>query len=321
MLISLYACMFGFVLDLIIGDPYWRFHPIRIIGNLITTMEKFFRNIFHNSDRGKLMAGLCMTIVVSMLSMTVPYILLVAAKSVNFLLAFFLESIMFAFIFSTKSLKVETMKIYQLLKDSNLKESRQAVSMIVGRDTEKLDKKDIVKAVVETISENTTDGVIAPLFFGVIGGAPLAFLYKAVNTMDSMVGYKNKKYILFGRYSAKLDDVLNYLPARIAARMMILSTYVLKGFDSKQATIIYKRDKYKHASPNSAHTEAVCAGALRIQLAGDAYYFGVKHKKEYIGDSLESITPEHIIMANKLMYVTSVISLILFSCIKFLIIY
>ena len=321
MLISLYACLLGFMLDLLIGDPTWEYHPIRLIGKLIEKFESLFRTIFPKTDRGKFLAGFCMTISVATIAMLVPYFLLLIINEISPLFALFFESIMLSFAFSIKSLKTETVKIYKLLTEQKIEESKKALSMIVGRDTENLDKEGIIKATVETISENTTDGVIAPLLFAIIGGAPFAYFYKAVNTMDSMVGYKNEKYMYFGKYSAKLDDVLNYFPARIAANIMVFVSLLLKNFDYKNAKKIYQRDKQKHASPNSGHTEAACAGALRIQLAGDAYYFGTKQKKEYIGDSLEDINPENIVMANKLLYMTAVISLLLFSSIKFLLLY
>lgn len=320
MLISLYACLLGFILDLFIGDPHWRFHPIRLIGNMISLSEKIFRKIFPETDRGELFAGICMAIFVGMVALLVPYLLLMSAYMIHPLAVFFLESILCFFAFSTKSLKVETMKIYKLLSLGEVEKSRKALSMIVGRDTENLKEEGIIKAAVETIAENTTDGVIAPMLFMIIGGAPFAYFYKAVNTMDSMVGYKNDKYLFFGRFAAKLDDKLNFIPARIAANIMIFASYILKKFDGNNAKRIYLRDRFKHASPNSAHTEAVCAGALRIQLAGDAYYFGVKHKKEYIGDALEKIMPDNILMANKLLYATAAVSLLLFSILKFILI-
>lgn len=321
MILSLYACLLGFMLDLLIGDPKWKIHPIRLIGKFIEINEKIYRKIFPDTNRGKLIAGFFMTITVATISLLVPFFLLVLANQIDSLLALFLESILFCFAISTKSLKDEAIKIYKLLSLNELDNSRKALSMIVGRDTENLSKEGVVKATIETVAENTTDGVIAPLLFMIIGGAPIAYFYKAVNTMDSMVGYKNEKYLYFGRYAAKLDDSLNYFPARIAARLMIAVSFIFKKFDGKNAQFIYKRDKMKHASPNSAHTEAVCAGALRIQLAGDATYAGVKYKKETIGNPIDRITPEHINLANKLMFATAGMALILFGIVKFLIIY
>lgn len=321
MFTSLYACLFGFMLDLVIGDPQWKLHPIRIIGKFIGVSEKFFRKRFPDSDQGKLIAGLCMTLTVAMMALLVPYLLLMLANQINPLVLFFLESIMCCFVFSTKALKTETMKIYKLLMSKKTEKSKEELSMIVGRDTKDLSEEGIIKATVETIAENTTDGVIAPMIFILIGGAPFAYFYKAVNTMDSMVGYKNDNYMFFGRYAAKLDDTLNYFPARFTANIMIFISCLLKSFDGENAKTIYKRDKLKHASPNAGHTEAVCAGALRIQLAGDASYFGVKIKKEFIGDPLEKIIPDHIVMANKLLYATAGMSIVVLSLLKFSFIY
>jgi adenosylcobinamide-phosphate synthase len=207
------------------------------------------------------------------------------------------------------------MKVYYELEKNNTEGARKAVSMIVGRDTEKLDEKGIIKATVETVAENTSDGVIAPMFYMALGGALGGVLYKAVNTMDSMVGYKNDKYIYFGRIPARADDIANYIPSRISAYIMILSAYIT-GFDAKNAYRIYKRDRYKHASPNSAHTEAVCAGALGIKLAGNAFYFGKLCEKEYIGDEINEIKPKNIKQANKLMYMTAFISMIMIFAVK-----
>jgi adenosylcobinamide-phosphate synthase len=221
---------------------------------------------------------------------------------------------------ATKSLKYESMKVYKELKNNDLEGARNKVSMIVGRDTKALTEEGITKATVETIAENTSDGIIAPMIYMIIGGAPLGLFYKAVNTMDSMVGYKNDKYFYFGRASAKLDDVLNYIPARISAYLMIVASFILK-MNGKNAYKIYKRDRYNHASPNSAHTEAVCAGALEVQLAGDAYYFGKLYKKKTIGDALRPIEYDDIRRANLLLYVTSIIGIILFSVMKSIILY
>lgn len=206
-------------------------------------------------------------------------------------------------ILATKCLKVESMKVYKCLKDQNLQAARQAVSMIVGRDTEVLDEEGVAKAAIETVAENTSDGVIAPMLYTAIGGPILGFFYKAVNTMDSMVGYKNDKYLFFGRTAAKLDDVVNYIPARISAWLLILAaSFPGREFSGREAYRIFRRDRYQHASPNSAQTEAACAGALGIQLAGDAYYFGKKVEKPYIGDAMRPVEAEDIRRVNRLMY-------------------
>ena len=219
---------------------------------------------------------------------------------------------------ATKSLKDESMKVYKKLKRHDLQGSRKAVSMIVGRDTDVLDESGVTKATVETIAENTSDGVIAPMLYMAIGGAFLGWMYKSINTMDSMVAYKNERYLYFGRIPAYLDDVVNYIPARLSGLLMIAATFLVK-LDGAHAFAIFKRDRYNHASPNSAQTEAVMAGALNVQLAGDAWYFGELHKKKTIGDDIRPIEAADIVRANKLLYGTAVVSLVVFSLVKYLI--
>lgn len=225
---------------------------------------------------------------------------------------FLLETFWCYQIFAARCLVGESRKVYQKLKEDDLPGARRAVSMIVGRDTENLTAEGVTKAAVETVAENTSDGVTAPLLFLLIGGAPLGFLYKAVNTMDSMLGYKNEKYLYFGRIPAKMDDVFNYIPARLTAWFMIVAAFLM-GMDGKNAWKIYLRDKRKHASPNSAQSEAVCAGALDVQLAGDAVYFGKVYKKDYIGDAIRKIEPEDILRAGKLMYMTTILMMVVFG--------
>ena len=215
-----------------------------------------------------------------------------------------------------KCLKDESRKVYVQLVNHNLEGARHAVSMIVGRDTGNLSEAGVTKAAVETVAENTSDGVIAPLIFMLIGGVPLGFFYKAVNTMDSMVGYKNEKYLHFGRFAAKMDDVWNYIPSRISALLMIASAWIFR-MDYKRAWAVWKRDRRKHASPNSAQTEAVCAGALQVQLAGDAYYFGKLYPKETIGDDVRPIEPEDILRAGNLMDGTALLTLLVFGLLKY----
>lgn len=312
---GIYACIIGFVIDLIVGDPHWLYHPVRLIGKLISNTEKLVRRCFPKTKVGERIAGIVLAIVVMVISTGVPLGILVICYKTNTYLGIAIESIFCYQLLATKSLKVESMKVYRAIKDKDMEKARYAVSMIVGRDTKSLDAVGITKATVETIAENTSDGSIAPLIAIIIGGAPLGFLYKSINTMDSMIGYKNDKYINLGRFAAKLDDVVNYIPARFSAFMMILSAYML-GMDGKNAYRIYKRDRYKHASPNSAHTESVCAGALRVRLAGDAYYFGKLHKKEYIGDALREIETEDIKRANRLLYMCAILSFALLIGIK-----
>ncbi len=312
---TLYACLIGFLLDLIFGDPQWLYHPIRLVGKLIEVTENILRKCFKDTKRGQLVGGVFLVVIVVSITTSVSFLLVSAAYKINWIVGIAVESILCYFLLATKSLKVESMKVYKELEKGDLKASQKAVFMIVGRDTENLDAKGVTKAAVETVAENTSDGIIAPLIFMMVGGATLGFFYKAINTLDSMVGYKNDKYLYFGRFAAKLDDVVNYIPARMAATFMITAAYIL-GMDGKSATRIYRRDRYKHASPNSAQTEAVCAGALRVQLAGDAYYFGKRYPKEYIGDDIDVITIDKIVDANKLLYGTAIVAIVILGVVK-----
>lgn len=315
MTISLVALVMGYILDLIFGDPYWMPHPVRFIGNLISILEKVIRRFMPKTKRGEYIGGIILTVMVVSISMVIPLVIILMAKSINTYLALTVETFMCYQILATKSLKVESMKVYDELEKNDLPSARKAVSMIVGRDTKDLTFSGVAKAAVETVAENTSDGIIAPMIFIAIGGAPMGFFYKAINTMDSMVGYKNEKYMNFGRFAAKLDDVVNYLPARISAYQMILSSFFLR-YDYKNAFKIYKRDRYNHASPNSAQTESVCAGALDVQLAGNAYYFGKLYEKPTIGDDIREINYDDIKKANRLLYCTSFISIVIISVIK-----
>lgn len=319
MTISLVALVMGYILDLIFGDPYWMPHPVRFIGNLISILEKVIRRFMPKTKRGEYIGGIILTVMVVSISMVIPLVIILMAKSINTYLALTVETFMCYQILATKSLKVESMKVYDELAKNDLPSARKAVSMIVGRDTKDLTFSGVAKAAVETVAENTSDGIIAPMIFIAIGGAPMGFFYKAINTMDSMVGYKNEKYMNFGRFAAKLDDVVNYLPARISAYQMILSSFFLR-YDYKNAFKIYKRDRYNHASPNSAQTESVCAGALDVQLAGNAYYFGKFYEKPTIGDDIREINYDDIKKANRLLYCTSIISIVIISVIKITII-
>ena len=319
MTISLVALVMGYILDLIFGDPYWMPHPVRFIGNLISILEKVIRRFMPKTKRGEYIGGIILTVMVVSISMVIPLVIILMAKSINTYLALTVETFMCYQILATKSLKVESMKVYDELEKNDLPSARKAVSMIVGRDTKDLTFSGVAKAAVETVAENTSDGIIAPMIFIAIGGAPMGFFYKAINTMDSMVGYKNEKHMNFGRFAAKLDDVVNYLPARISAYQMILSSFFLR-YDYKNAFKIYKRDRYNHASPNSAQTESVCAGALDVQLAGNAYYFGKLYEKPTIGDDIREINYDDIKKANRLLYCTSFISIVIISIIKITII-
>ena len=315
MLISLAACVTGFLLDFLFGDPVWLYHPVRLIGNFIFFGEKKLRGIFGKKEKGELAAGTVLWFLTAGFSFVIPFLVLWGAQRVHPALRFLIESFWCYQILAARCLVEESGKVYDRLKEKDLPGARKAVSMIVGRDTENLTEEGVTKAAVETVAENTSDGVTAPLLFLLLGGAPFGFLYKAVNTMDSMLGYKNEKYLYFGRFPAKMDDVFNYIPSRVTALFMIAAAF-LNGMDGKNAWKIWRRDRRKHASPNSAQTESVCAGALRVRLAGDAVYFGKLHKKEYLGDPLRPIEPEDIRRAGRLMYVTAFLVLLVFGAIK-----
>ena len=295
----------GFLLDALIGDPYSLPHPIRLIGRLISALEKFVRAHFKNLTAG----GVFLAVTVLLLSSAVPLAVLALCYFVNLWLGIAAESVMCFYMLAARSLYNESMKVY---KAPDTEAARKAVSMIVGRDTAVLDRNGIIRAAVETVAENTSDGVTAPIIYMSLFGAVGGFFYKAANTMDSMIGYKNEKYEKIGKFAARLDDVLNFIPSRLTALVMIMSSFLL-GYDGKNAWRIWRRDRRKHASPNSAQTEAVCAGALNVRLAGDAQYFGELHKKPYIGDDIRPIENEDIRRANRLMYLTSAIMLIIFA--------
>lgn len=374
----------GFCLDMLFGDPYWLPHPIRLIGSLISSLERMLigakgsrkeeknlhrveeavvekpgrkeegreeqkteqtRKERQKTEQGteqtateqtvkeeqkakqtikkeqrterqeerrskenseKFRKGIMLAVIVPVMSALMSALILLIAYKMHPIWGVMIEAIMTYQILAAKCLKVESMKVYKSLKEEGLAAARKAVSMIVGRDTQVLDETGVAKAAIETVAENTSDGVIAPMLYTALGGPVFGFVYKAINTMDSMVGYKNDRYLYFGRAAAKLDDAANYLPARICAFLMIGCAFIGgKEFDGRRAFRIYKRDNRKHASPNSAQTEAVCAGALGIQLAGDASYFGKVVKKPYIGDPVRAVEFEDIRRVNKLMYLTA----------------
>ena len=312
------VCLIGMILDWIFGDPVWLYHPVRIIGKWISFLEKIFRKFAgdqEGNEKKLLIAGGILWILVILASAAVPMGILYLAEKFSPCAAFVLECFWCYQLLAARSLGKESKKVYKKLIQDDLSGARLAVSMIVGRDTENLTVEGVTKAAVETVAENANDGVIAPLIYMLIGGPILGFVYKAVNTMDSMVGYKNEKYLYFGRVAAKMDDVAGFIPARISALLMILASCLL-GMDGKNALWIWKRDRRKHASPNAAQTEAVCAGALQVQLAGDAWYFGKKHEKDTIGDPIREIEPKDILRSEKLMIGTEVLTFLLFGGIR-----
>jgi adenosylcobinamide-phosphate synthase len=302
----------GFLIDLCIGDPAFLYHPVKLIGTGISLAERSLRALFSKTPRGEQAAGTVLVVAICILSVGIPVILLWVFYHWHTWIGVAAETFLCYQLLASKSLKQESMKVYEQLKNNHLEGARHAVSMIVGRDTQNLTGAGITKAAVETIAENTSDGVIAPMLYMALGGVPLMFLYKAINTMDSMIGYKNDRYLHFGRCAAKLDDAVNYLPARISAGLMMGASLLLK-LDWKNGIRIYKRDRYQHASPNAAQTEAVMAGALNIQLAGDAWYFGKLYKKPVIGDDNRKIKAEDIGQANRLLYMSACLGVILFT--------
>lgn len=308
----LFAVLAGFVLDLIIGDPHSWYHPVQLIGLVIMGCEKMYRRIFRSHERT---AGVFCACTVLAVSVFIPWLLLRLLYQLNFWAGFALESWWCGRLLAARSLNDETMNVYRAVQTGDLEKARRAVSMVVGRDTERLDMSGVIRAAVETTAENASDGETAPLFYMMMFGAVGGFAYKAVNTMDSMIGYKNERYIHFGTFAARLDDVLNFLPARFSGILMCMAAGLLR-MDGKNAWRIFIRDKKKHDSPNSAHTEAAMAGALDVQLAGDAWYFGRLHKKPYLGDPVRPVVPEDIRRANRLMTATSVLALLLLAALR-----
>ncbi|MBQ3578448.1 MAG: cobalamin biosynthesis protein CobD, partial [Firmicutes bacterium] len=300
----------GFIIDLIIGDPHSITHPVVIIGKEISLLEKLLRKVFPKTPAGERMAGGLMWIIVVSLAWLVPSLVLRACARVSPVLVYVVGTIMCWQILAAKSLKDEALKVQKALENEGLEAGRRAVSMIVGRDTARLDEKGVARAAVETVAENFSDGVMAPIIYMAVGGPALGFLYKAVNTMDSMTGYIDPPYTYFGFFPAKMDDLFNWIPARVSALVMLLAGRIL-GLDAKNGWRIFRRDRYNHASPNSAQTESVCAGLLGLQLAGDAWYGGVLHKKQFIGDPVREIETKDIERSCRLMYASAAAGLII----------
>ena len=311
----------GFLLDLLIGDPKWLYHPICLVGNLIGAAEKGIRKILPKTPGAELAGGFIEVLLVCSLCFGIPAAVLGVLYRYVPAAGLILETFWCYQLLAARSLKDESMKVYDRLKNGTLDEARSAVSMIVGRDTKALSAAGVTKAAVETVAENTSDGVVAPAFYMAVGGAPLMFLYKGINTMDSMLGYKNEKYLYFGRCAAKLDDLANYIPSRISGWMMVTASALGREFSAKQAARIYRRDRRNHASPNSAQTEAAMAGALQVQLAGNAYYFGKLYKKPTIGDDIRPIEAEDIARANRLMIRTAALSTAVFLLVRLAVLY
>ena len=307
----------SFVLDLLLGDPEKLLHPVVVMGKVVSRLEKILRAGFPKTPRGERAAGFVLALLLPVGTLAVTSAAMWAVGLIHPILRFALGIFWGWQALALKGLNTESKRVYTALTTGTIEEARKAVSRIVGRDTQRLDEAGVTRAAVETVAENFSDGVLAPLFYLLLGGAPLALCYKAINTMDSMVGYKNERYLSFGRCAAKLDDAANWLPARLSALLLVLASALL-GEDAKGAWRIWRRDRRNHASPNSAQTESVCAGLLGLRLAGDAYYHGVLHKKPYIGDPVREIEYEDIPRACRLLYGTAMVSLVLFCGIKLL---
>ena len=304
------AVLGGFVLDAVFGDPAWLPHPVVLMGKCISKLEKTLRARFPKTQQGELLAGAVLAFCLPVGTFLVTSAVCLLAAKISPWLGLAVQMFWCGQALAAKGLVQESRNVYGELVKPDLPAARKAVSRIVGRDTENLTAEGVTKAAVETVAENASDGVIAPLLYMLLGGAPLALTYKAVNTMDSMVGYKNETYLYFGRAAAKLDDVANYIPSRLAA-LLWAAAAALTGSDAKGAWRIWRRDRRNHASPNSAQTESACAGALGVQLAGPAYYFGEYYPKPTIGDALRPIEPQDILRADRMMYAASVLALVL----------
>lgn len=312
---SLAALCIGFILDFILGDPHSLWHPVQGIGSLITGTEKVLRKVFSDKKRPLQIAGLLLVIFVVSVSVLLAGLLLWIAERIHPALGFGLSCILCWQMLAAKSLKTESMKVYTALEKEGVEAGRRAVSMIVGRDTKSLSEEGVIKAAVETVAENTSDGVTAPLFYMMLAGPLGGVFYKAINTMDSMIGYRNEKYRWLGTCAARLDDIANFIPARISALFMTAAAFVL-GFDGKGAWKIYRRDRHNHKSPNAAQTEAVMAGALQVQLAGDAWYFGELYKKPTIGDPIRPVRREDIPAACRLEYGAVILQFLVMAAVK-----
>ena len=307
-MMTVWAVLGGFVLDALFGDPAWLPHPVVYMGKAISRLEKFLRPRLPKTPQGELLGGAIVAFCLPVGTFLLTGLVCWGASRLHPLLGLAVQMFWCGQALAARGLVQESTNVYKELKKPDLPGARKAVSRIVGRDTAELTAEGVTKAAVETVAENASDGVIAPLLYMLIGGAPLALTYKAINTMDSMLGYKNEKYLYFGRVPAKLDDVANYIPSRLAALLWVAAAAFTRN-DAKGAWKIWRRDRRSHASPNSAQTESACAGALGVQLAGPAYYFGQYYPKLTIGDALRPIEPEDILRANRMMYAESILAL------------
>ncbi len=304
------TAVLAFLVDTVIGDPRSKYHPVVLIGRLISILEGV---LYHegDSDRQKLLSGGMLTVTVLLVVYTVvASITDLVGLMHNDYIVMLLEGVLLSFTISPRSLAEAGREIYGYLAKKDMENARYKVGWIVGRDTDKLSEGEVTRATVETVAENTVDGIIAPFFFFLIGGVPLAYVYRAANTLDSMVGYKNDKYLYFGRVSARLDDVLNYIPARITGLIFVLTALLLK-LDWQGSWRMLRRDAAKHPSPNGGWAEASVAGALRIRLGGWNSYFGRESFRAYMGEPMEELAGRHILGCIRMMYTATVLFLLL----------
>lgn len=309
---SMIIAVVAFLIDAMIGDPRSKFHPVVLIGNLISALEKFLRRDIDSPNKKIFKGGILVCVVVLMTFLIGFYIETLTENIPSLAAQIFIQALVLSFMISPRSLCDAGREIYFLLEKENLVHAREKVGWIVGRDTQNLNESEVARATVETVAENTVDGIISPLFYFAIGGLPFAVAYRAINTMDSMLGYKNEKYLYFGRVAARLDDVANFIPARLTA-ILFIGAAILLRLDYKNAFKMMKRDASKHPSPNGGWAEATVAGALHIRLGGMNYYFGEPHFRAYMGEPDENLEAVHILGAIRMMYTATILFLI-YTC-------
>ena len=305
-MLILYAMLIGFALDLLFGDPAWLPHPVVWMGRFITGYERRVRPLFPKTPRGELWCGVLLAVSLPLLTFAIARGVCLLARRLHPAAELAVQSFWCAQALAARGLAAESGRVYEALRRGDLPGARKAVSRIVGRETERLDAEGVIKAATETVAENFCDGVAAPLLYMTLGGAPLALAFKAVSTMDSMVGYKTERYLYFGRAAARFDDAANYLPARISALFWIAAA-ALTGHDARGAFRVWRRDARKTSSPNAGQTESACAGSLGVQLSGPAWYFGTLYEKAPLGDASRPCVPEDILRANRMMLCASVL--------------
>lgn len=298
-------------LDFIIGDPRWFPHPVKLMGNLAMDLEPRFRAVIE----GPRVAGVGAALTVIITTVICAATLVVSFRSIHQVAGDLMSIFLIYSGIAARDMVDHSSKVYEALKEGSLEGARRQVAMICGRDTDRLNDAGIVRATIESVAENAADGVISPLFYAVIGGPIAIMAYKAVNTLDSTFGYKNPTYREFGWFSARLDDVANFIPARLTGVLIPVAAFIL-NLNAVQSYKIFSRDRLHHPSPNAGQAEAAMAGALGIQLGGLSYYGGEPSNKPTLGEPLTAPKPEHIRDANRLLLVTSTLALALFLGIR-----